>query len=159
MPSIGKNVKELLSCFLFKQFTTMARIIQDMPRMSKSYYRVSFLSNSQQQWVSDNEYRNVKELLSCFLFKQFTTICCTASSCSTMSKSYYRVSFLSNSQHHIGHFGGIANVKELLSCFLFKQFTTKLGNEISNLGMSKSYYRVSFLSNSQQLACTRGVAR
>ena len=41
------NVKELLSCFLFKQFTTTITIIDNSAIMSKSYYRVSFLSNSQ----------------------------------------------------------------------------------------------------------------
>ena len=42
--------------------------------MSKSYYRVSFLSNSQQLLAASWFFSNVKELLSCFLFKQFTTV-------------------------------------------------------------------------------------
>ncbi len=41
-----------------------------------------------------------------------------------MSKNYYRVSFLSNSQHNINPISVTQIVKELLSCFLFKQFTT-----------------------------------
>ena len=41
-----------------------------------------------------------------------------------MSKSYYRVFFSSNSQHNEKKSSGRVNVKELLTCFLFKQFTT-----------------------------------
>ena len=92
---------------------------------------------------------NVKELLSCFLFKQFTTRLLHSGDNRQMSKSYYRVSFLSNSQQQNGRGCGASNVKELLSCFLFKQFTTNVAvHQVHGL-MSKSYYRVSFLSNSQ----------
>ena len=221
--------------------------------MSKSYYRVSFSSNSQLNRIGAwgrqkcqraiivfpfqaihnpwkhavNRVFNVKELLSCFLFKQFTTFSDTlpmATKCQRaiivfpfqaihnsqaipkhflkMSKSYYRVSFSSNSQLAIScianfiqcqraiivfpfqaihnlrslHEVQTMNVKELLSCFLFKQFTTEDApfskrcecqraiivfpfQAIHNLSkyldflheMSKSYYRVSFSSNSQPL--------
>ena len=118
--------------------------------MSKSYYRVSFLSNSQRENIYSDISKNVKELLSCFLFKQFTTSFRVACAGRGMSKSYYRVSFLSNSQPFPYLSVLVYNVKELLSCFLFKQFTTgddKLSVEVI---MSKSYYRVSFLSNSQR---------
>ena len=92
---------------------------------------------------------DVKELLPCFLFKQFTTdIGAELQECG-MSKSYYRVSFLSNSQLDLHLYIGLLDVKELLPCFLFKQFTTGLTMATYNIWMSKSYYRVSFLSNSQ----------
>ena len=93
------NVKELLSCFLFKQFTTTDGRTDNRRKMSKSYYRVSFLSNSQRVIAKLSRPRNVKELLSCFLFKQFTTSEGVVETSTGMSKSYYRVSFLSNSQH------------------------------------------------------------
>ena len=67
------NVKELLSCFLLKQFTTYLLRGCWSQRMSKSYYRVFFSSNSQQLGRLKFFVVNVKELLSCFLFKQFTT--------------------------------------------------------------------------------------
>ena len=70
---------------------------------------------------------DVKELLPCFLFKQFTTQMNGLNIAKEMSKSYYRVSFLSNSQHKSNHFAKIRDVKELLPCFLFKQFTTRTG--------------------------------
>ena len=73
--------------------------------MSKSYYRVSFLSNSQRAKVCRKYLNNVKELLSCFLFKQFTTAAMGARDKDLMSKSYYRVSFLSNSQRQ--YYGSI----------------------------------------------------
>ena len=93
--------------------------------MSKSYYRVSFLSNSQRHHVFFADAYDVKELLPCFLFKQFTTDALSRRFRFPMSKSYYRVSFLSNSQHTLVH-------------------------PVDGFLMSKSYYRVSFLSNSQQ---------
>ena len=121
---VAPNVKELLSCFLFKQFTTGMMLFNYLILMSKSYYRVFFSSNSQRR----NEFYavtgNVKELLSCFLFKQFTTHLYSASHHGWMSKSYYRVFFSSNSQRHWTYTCWCRNVKELLSCFLFKQFTT-----------------------------------
>ncbi len=95
----GRNVKELLSCFLFKQFTTAADAGSRRCRMSKSYYRVSFSSNSQRKSHYRRHQLNVKELLSCFLFKQFTTQGVGVRFSVSMSKSYYRVSFSSNSQH------------------------------------------------------------
>ena len=118
--------------------------------MSKSYYRVSFLSNSQRCRGGRAVRCNVKELLSCFLFKQFTTAFLAVCILLLMSKSYYRVSFLSNSQLSFPDGSGPVNVKELLSCFLFKQFTTNGGRCKRLTKMSKSYYRVSFLSNSQR---------
>ena len=143
--------------------------------MSKSYYRVFFSSNSQRQYYGSIIIMNVKELLSCFLFKQFTTHTAIIINNNKMSKSYYRVFFSSNSQlfdmagnivskcqrativfsfqaiHNktTRHISKCPNVKELLSCFLFKQFTTEFAkwNRINE--MSKSYYRVFFSSNSQ----------
>ena len=92
--------------------------------MSKSYYRVFFLSNSQPNILSSIPSSDVKELLSCFLFKQFTTGSQGTRLPHWMSKSYYRVFFLSNSQPALVLLVGNSDVKELLSCFLFKQFTT-----------------------------------
>ena len=92
--------------------------------MSKSYYRVFFSSNSQRNATANSgtskcqrativfsfqaihnfdrsdaiNLSNVKELLSCFLFKQFTTHAFPVKTYSKMSKSYYRVFFSSNSQ-------------------------------------------------------------
>ena len=91
--------------------------------MSKNYYRVFFLSNSQ---LSDDvflSWGDVKELLSCFLFKQFTTLILELRMLSMMSKNYYRVFFLSNSQQLSWFNVNPLDVKELLSCFLFKQFS------------------------------------
>ena len=143
------NVKELLSCFLFKQFTTFSLIVFGRTLMSKSYYRVSFSSNSQLHRYNEDYQLNVKELLSCFLFKQFTTQQTKFLLDSQMSKSYYRVSFSSNSQRILFKNYKDFNVKELLSCFLFKQFTTYYLVASVVATMSKSYYRVSFSSNSQ----------
>ena len=95
------------------------------PKMSKSYYRVFFSSNSQLVWRWNFLELNVKELLSCFLFKQFTTPWRQKLPSATMSKSYYRVFFSSNSQLFNRNNENLTNVKELLSCFLFKQFTTR----------------------------------
>ena len=41
------DVKELLSCYLFKQFTTVVELLSAGEGMSKNYYHVTFLSNSQ----------------------------------------------------------------------------------------------------------------
>ena len=143
--------------------------------MSKSYYRVFFSSNSQLIPKVILLMLNVKELLSCFLFKQFTTFRPSHSYWPQMSKSYYRVFFSSNSQldfynevirfqcqrativfsfqaihnYFYNSFIRCYNVKELLSCFLFKQFTTKDYRKFVRQEMSKSYYRVFFSSNSQ----------
>ena len=68
-----------------------------------------------------------------------------------MSKSYYRVFFSSNSQHMSAALSAVSNVKELLSCFLFKQFTTLISPLSKAFPMSKSYYRVFFSSNSQPI--------
>ena len=122
--SVRGNVKELLSCFLFKQFTTVllcvclfvkcqrativfsfqaihnhAGLEPTSDAMSKSYYRVFFSSNSQ---LSIGRYWK-------------TTKCQRA----TIVFSFQAIH---NSPFH-DHFRG-DNVKELLSCFLFKQFTT-----------------------------------
>ncbi len=121
----GLNVKELLSCFLFKQFTTAVFLNLMKILMSKSYYRVFFSSNSQP--------------LSCSI--SLTSKCQRA----TIVFSFQAIH---NGRKRMEDF--LPNVKELLSCFLFKQFTTSKQDEVHGELMSKSYYRVFFSSNSQR---------
>ena len=144
-----RNVKELLSCFLFKQFTTdwdsflnpikcqRATIVFSFQaihnyvifiyspyKMSKSYYRVFFSSNSQliiELVVSVCECQRATIVFSFQAIHNFLLACLTSK----------------------------GNVKELLSCFLFKQFTTRRERRRQQSVMSKSYYRVFFSSNSQ----------
>ena len=92
--------------------------------MSKSYYRVFFSSNSQQKSTFECQQDNVKELLSCFLFKQFTTPGDSFQIDPKCQRATIVFSFQAIHNDIDSPIWKTNNVKELLSCFLFKQFTT-----------------------------------
>ena len=126
-----KNTLNLLKCqraiivFPFQAIHNFYNIHLIRILMSKSYYRVSFSSNSQPKIINLKAKYNVKELLSCFLFKQFTT---NVNRWFTFVKCQRAIIVFPFQAIHNGGNKEIApyhNVKELLSCFLFKQFTTE----------------------------------
>ena len=144
------GVYRMCQCPLFKQFTTNTPQRYNLFWVFIVCVNVLFLSNSQHEHGCNIQGLGVYRMCQCPLFKQFTTNTPQRYNLFWVFIVCVNVLFLSNSQHNLMTGEIKKGVYRMCQCPLFKQFTTKRGQDCHVRLVFIVCVNVLFLSNSQQ---------